>query len=81
MRYKIVAIRDRATDTFSQPQYVAAIGGAVRSFSDLVNNKETDVGKHPDDFDLYELGEFDDDSGEFHGVKPRQIAIGKDQVR
>lgn len=81
MIYFVVAIRDRAADVFGQPVFVSSIGGAIRSFGDEVNNPESQIHKHPGDFDLYELGTFDDNTAQFTCSTPRQIAIGKDSVR
>lgn len=83
MRYKVVCIRDRAIDTYGQPAFVANIGGAIRGFGDEVKRRDDNnqLNKHPDDFDLYLLGEFDDQTGEFFcDGPPRQIAVGKDYV-
>jgi len=83
MRYKIVCIRDRVADVFGQPIFVASIGQAIRSFGDEINNKRegNNLANHPEDFDLYLLGEFDDNSAEFSQERPKQIAVGKDLVR
>lgn len=81
MRYKIVAIRDRAADVFGVPQFTGSVGTAIRGFADEVNKKDTVIGQHPDDFDLYELGEFDDAEGVFYSDRPRQVAVGKDLVK
>lgn len=83
MRYKVVAIRDRAIDSFGVPVFVATTGAAIRSFSDEVNRKDenNNLCKHPEDFDLFLLGEYDDQTGEFDGCRPQQIAVGKDLVR
>ena len=80
MKYVIVTVRDRVADVFGQPFFVARVGQAIRSFSDEVNSPNSDsaIAKHPEDFDLYELGLFDDETGTFEAVPPRQIAIGKD---
>ena len=80
MRYKIVSVRDRAVDTFGQPIFVAAIGQAVRSFGDEVKNPQSPFNKHPEDYDLYSLGEFDDSTGEFFTSRPEQVAVGKDYI-
>lgn len=76
----VVAIRDRASDTFGTPLCFAARGQAIRTFSDEVNRRDENnqMYKHPEDFDLYELGEFDDSSGLFNSGVPKQIAVGKD---
>jgi len=80
MKRIVMAVRDRATDSFGSPFYVVARGQAIRSFSDEVNRAAPDNGlyAHPEDYDLYELGEFDDDTGLFATGSPKQIAIGKD---
>lgn len=84
MKYKIVVVRDRAADTFGVPMFVASIGGAVRSFQDEVNRNAQDnaMFNHPEDFDMYELGVYDDEDASFHSIGgPRQVAIGKDCKR
>lgn len=80
MRHIVVSVRDRAADTFGRPFFVSAVGAAVRSFVDEVNraDKDNPLFAHPEDFDLYEIGHFDDDSGDIVAVKPRMVAIGKD---
>ena len=82
MIYIVVAIRDRAADIYGQPVFVNSLGSAIRSFGDEINNPESAISKHPEDFDLYELGSFNDEDAAFIcGERPRQIAIGKDVVR
>lgn len=78
MRLNIVAIRDRAADAFQQPFYVPALGQAIRAFQDGIN-KDEQMMRHPDDFDLYHLGYYDDATGNFTNIEggPKQIAIGK----
>lgn len=84
MRYNVFAIRDRAADVFGQPIFLASVGIAVRSFADEVNRADANnnLNKHPEDFDLYKLAEFDDDTGLFtQDGPPKQVAVGKDLVR
>lgn len=86
MKLVIVAIKDRAIDAFGTPFFVAHLGGALRSFSDEVNRRDPEgknqLAAHPEDFDLYEIGVYDDASAKFELLeRPRQVAVGKDQVR
>lgn len=67
MIIKIFSINDVKALSFGQPFFAVNKGIAVRMFSDLVNDKNSMVSKHPDDFKLYMLGEFDDNSG---GLSP-----------
>lgn len=83
MIYRIVAVRDRAADTYAQPVFVTTVGGAIRAFEDEINreNENNALFRHPDDFDLYEIGAYDDQSAEIVSSKPKQIAIGKEMKR
>ena len=76
----IVSVRDRAADAFGRPAFVPSRGVAIRSFGDELNRAAPDnqMHTHPEDFDLYELGEFDEQSGVFTTHMPTQIAVGKD---
>lgn len=75
----VVAIKDRAMDAYGRPFLVVAIGQAIRSFQDEINREAPDntMYHHPDDYDLYELGTYDDQTGTFNCAQPKQIAIGK----
>lgn len=83
--YQVVAVRDRAANAFSMPQFYVSTEVARRNFGQLVNDvKEGNnvVNQHPEDFDMFLLGTYDDETGAFNQVgPPRQIAIGKDLVR
>lgn len=83
MILKIIAIRDRAADAFGIPNFTASIGAAMRSFADEINSprENNQLNRHPEDFDLYELGTYNDNTGHFDVGVPRQIAIGKDLVQ
>lgn len=83
MRYKVLAVRDRAIDAFGQPFFTNSTGGAIRSFGDEINRADPNnqLNKHPEDFDLYLLGEWDDATGKFDTADASQVAIGKDLVR
>jgi hypothetical protein len=80
MKLVLCSVKDRAADAYGRPMFVPSIGVAIRSFSDEINRIDPDnqLANHPDDFDLYELGEFDDNSGLFalHD-QPKLISLGK----
>ena len=63
MKLKIYAIKDKAmgfTDIFlCNGKYEA-----MRRLNDAVNNQQTNIiSQHPGDFSLFELGDFDQDTG------------------
>jgi hypothetical protein len=80
MKMTVCSVRDRGAEAFGRPFFTPAIGVAIRSFQDEVNRKVEDsqIYNHPDDFDLYELGSFDDFSGMFDLLEnPKLVATGK----
>ena len=80
MKLVLCSVKDRAADAFGRPMFVPSIGVAIRSFSDEVNRNdpENQLNNHPDDFDLYELGEFDDNTGLFAlHEQPKLLSLGK----
>ncbi len=80
MKLVLCSVKDRAADAYGRPMFVPSVGVAIRSFSDEVNRKDSEnqLFNHPDDFDLYELGEFDDNTGLFvlH-EQPKLLSLGK----
>lgn len=78
MKLVIVAIRDRAVDAFMRPWYVRSTGEALRVFSDSVNSQDSAMKAHPEDYDLYVLGTFVEETGLFDTGVPSMIGIGKD---
>lgn len=77
----ICSVRDRALDAFMTPVFVPAIGLALRSFSDEVNRSDSPMFAHPEDYDLYQIGVFHDDTGNITPHPPRMVAVGKDVKR
>ncbi|WNK14073.1 MAG: nonstructural protein [Microvirus sp.] len=82
MILRIFCIRDRAADAFGQPMFFQSRGGAIRSFSDEVNNQKRDssqISLHPEDFELFEIGSWNDQDCTFDlSPRPVQCAVGKD---
>lgn len=57
-------IYDRKSLIYSPPFYAATDGAATRIFSDLVNDQNTSVGRHPTDYVLFQNGTFNDQNGQ-----------------
>lgn len=76
----IVSVKDNAAQAFGRPVFVPSSAVAIRSFRDEVNRKDStdDLAKHPSDFDLYEIGSFDDSTGIIEVFEPRILARAKD---
>jgi len=67
MRLFVVSVLDVAAQAYGRPAFVQALGAATRSFVDEVNRSSADnvMFNHPQDFQLFHLGEFDDSNGRF----------------
>lgn len=86
MKRVILCVKDSATELFGQPFFVPAVGAGLRDFIDQVNRRAEDnpLFQHPEDFYLYHLGEYDDETGTFHAHElgcPAMLMRGKDAVR
>lgn len=74
----IIAIRDIKADAFGNPMFVRSKGEAMRMFTDEVNRADQDnaLYRHPEDFELYILGTYDDEKGDFQITPKEQITTG-----
>lgn len=59
----VYSFYDSKAKTYHTPFFLKQDGQAIRAFLDLVNNPQTDIAKYPEDFSLFKLGQFDDETG------------------
>jgi len=59
----LLALRDEKTGTFLAPVTAATPGDAERWYSEVLTQPGTLVSKHPRDFPLFEIGQFDEVQG------------------
>lgn len=60
---KMYSVRDSKTEVFNSPFFNHTHGEAERNFRTLVNDEKSQPGMYPQDYDLYYLGEYDDQTG------------------
>lgn len=60
----LLALRDSKTGRFLAPVTASTPGEAERIYIEILQQPGTIVQKHPRDFPLYQLGEYDDLTGE-----------------
>lgn len=79
MELQIFAIKDRAINCYLRPWPAHTAGEAIRVFGDEINNPQSAMAKHPDDYDLYHVGKFEDTTGQIDTFPggPVQLALGK----
>lgn len=84
MHLFVFSVRDSKANSFGQPFFSTSLGQAERSFGDEINRAAQDniLYLHPDDFELYQLGSFETDTGSFVLLeKPQQVAHGSSMKR
>lgn len=70
---KAFAVYDSKALCYGVPFFSPQVGSAVRSFSDACKDVNTSLNKHPGDYQLYEIGEFDDNSCVLSGLVPIKL--------
>ena len=77
MKLYLYSIYDSAAKVYNRPFYQHTKGQAIRSFTDLVNDEQSELNKHPADYYLAEMGVFEDDSGSLtQPTPPVKVIIG-----
>jgi hypothetical protein len=76
MKTLLFTVYDSKAETYNKVLTFKTIGEAIRSFTEVANDIDTPFGKYPEDFTLFQIGEFDPHSGEIAPLLP-QKTIGK----
>ncbi|QCQ84643.1 nonstructural protein [Blackfly microvirus SF02] len=82
----MIATRDIVSNLYSVPMFVPSIGGAIRAFGDECqrDEKNNSLFQHPEDYELWHLGEYDDNNGTilvYSQEERKQIAVGANYRR
>lgn len=75
MQLKLYSVRDSKGEVYSPPFLAKTPGEAERSFHGLVKDPKTQVGQYPEDYDLYQIGTFDDVAGKIVGLDTPQHIV------
>lgn len=81
MLLKAYSIRDSKADVFNTPFYQKTHGEAERTFQQLAKDEKSTICKYPDDFDLYYLGEYDDQTGKMESLDSPQHIVKAVQIK
>lgn len=76
MKMVVCSIFDQAAKAYGRPIFVTVVGMAIRAFQDEVNNEKSPMYKHPDQYVLFEIGTFDDNTGEMTSIVPVSLGNG-----
>lgn len=59
----LYGIKDTKAMAFNQPFLMVNDQVAIRSVKAVAADKQTELGKYPEDYELWSLGEYDDKTG------------------
>lgn len=72
---KCFSVYDSKAEAFLNPLFAQNAAVAIRSFTAAANDPQHDFYIHSDDFTLFELGEFDQETGLFN-LLPTPSTLG-----
>lgn len=78
---KVYSLFDKKALVYGPPICFGKVGEALRWLCDLMAEPTSTVAKYSDDFQLFELGEYDDNSGEILTAKPHLIACAAEYCK
>lgn len=67
------AVLDTKTGAYSQPMFFATDGAAVRAIITVGTDRDTQIGRYPEDFVFYHIGAYDDSTGMLHPLEIRSF--------
>ena len=74
-KMQMFTIYDRKAEAYAQPVFYPSTGAAIRAFADAVNKPGNDFSAHPEDFMLFHIGSFNEDTAEFINLEKGKIQI------
>ena len=80
MKIELYTIYDSKTGVYNKPFYQLNDDVCRRTCSDLLSS-ETDVAKHPEDFSLFHLGSYNDETAQFDLLATPRIVLKFHELR
>ena len=78
---KIFTVYNSKSESYMNPFFMHATGEAIRGFVDVANDTNSQIGKYPSDFTLFELGEYNEFTCEFNIYStPKSLGLALDFV-
>jgi hypothetical protein len=75
MLMQAYSVYDRKALQYFAPFFTSTDGAAIRMLSDLANDLNTNVGRHPSDYVLYNFGNYSDQNGSLEPYSPLRHVI------
>lgn len=82
MIHQIFTIFDSKTEAYLPPMYFQTKGAAVRAMEDTLEDPNHQFCKHPGDFTLFHIGEFDDTTCTIDTFNtPKSVGVAQEFIR
>jgi len=81
MQLKVFTIRDSKAEVFNPPFCKHTHGEAERDFTSVANDEKSMVSKYPEDYDLYHIGTYDDQTGKIESLPTPEHMLKAVQVK
>ena len=75
MIQRIFSIFDVASGAYMRPFYTVTQGQAKRAFMDCATDPNHEIGRHPKDYTLFEIGSFDDITGSVQDLECNEAVM------
>lgn len=66
---KVFTVYDEKSEAYLQPFFLDTVGQAIRAITDCVSDPNHQFCRHTSDYTLFQLGDFDDSTGQFTDEK------------
>lgn len=75
MKHRIFTVYDSKAEAYILPFFFATKGQALRAFTDMANDQNHAFYKHAEDYTLFEIGDYEDETASMH-MMPTPLSLG-----
>lgn len=76
----LISVLDTKAHFFTAPITARTEGEAIRIFTDGINDPQSSLSQHPDDYQLYLIAQFDEQDGVVSPQTPPRLLIAGNAV-
>ena len=80
MRLSVFCVHDSAVGAYLQPFFMRSVNEALRSFRATVNSPGHAFSKNPEDYTLFHIGSYDEDTGVFENINHHSLGKALDHI-
>lgn len=82
MLLPVLSVKDEATELYGSPITVNTTAEGLRAFVNAVNNPQHDMNKNPEDYTLWVVGTYNNETGELAPTTPhRRLMRGTEAMK